>query len=438
MAPTVEIAYQPLTLNGLGVEGVNTCVHCGLCLPYCPTYAELGTEMDSPRGRIVLIKSLAEQRIALTDSVVNHLSLCLDCRACETACPSGVPYGQLIEVARAEIERRRPGSRLRQGVRRLSLGFFLVNPATLSFLTATLRLYQRSGIQSLVRGSRILRLLPRRLGDWERLLPKLPDTREGPLPGLIPAQGEKRARVGLLTGCVQQALFASHNHATARLLARNGAEVVVPGAQRCCGALHAHSGDRARAIALARQTIDCFESARADAVIVNASGCGAHMKGYAHLLQDDPEYAERAERFSKRVQDISEFLSKEPLQGTLGRLDMRVAYHDPCHVVHSQKIRTEPRRLLRAIPGITLTELREADWCCGSAGIYNLTQPEMAERLLSRKVANLEATGAEAVVTANPGCIIQILHGLETKGVKMKVYHLVEILDLAYQRGERA
>lgn len=435
---TAERAYQPLTLNGLSVEGVNQCVHCGLCLSYCPTYSELGTEMDSPRGRVFLIKSLAEQRIALTDSVVNHLSLCLDCRACETACPSGVPYGQLIEVARAEIERQRPGSPLRQTVRRLNLELLLVNPAALSLLAMLLRFYQRSGLEGLVRVSGILRLFPRKLGDWERLLPKLPDTQAGPLPELIPALGEQRARVGLLTGCVQQAIFGSHNHATARLLSRNGAEVVVPHAQRCCGALHAHAGDRARALALARQTIDCFETAQVDAVIVNVSGCGAHMKGYGHLLQDDPAYAERAERFSKRVQDIAEFLAKEPLRGPLGRLEMRVTYHDPCHVVHGQKIRTEPRRLLRAIPGIVLTELHEADWCCGSAGIYNLTQPEMAERLLRRKVANLEAAGAEAVVTANPGCIIQILHGLEMQGVKMKVYHLVEILDSAYRQGERA
>ncbi|HLC42186.1 MAG TPA: heterodisulfide reductase-related iron-sulfur binding cluster [Methylomirabilota bacterium] len=433
-----DTAFRGLTLNGLSVEGVNQCVHCGLCLSYCPTYSELGTEMDSPRGRIFLIKSLAEQRIALTDSVVNHLGLCLDCRACETACPSGVPYGRLIEVARAEIERQRPGSRLRQAFRRVNLELLLANPAALSLLTNLLRFYQRSGLQSLVRGSGMLGLFPQMLGEWERLLPKLPDTHEGPLPELTPAQGEKRARVGLLAGCVQQAVFGSHNHATARLLARNGAEVVTPGAQRCCGALHAHAGARARAVALARQTIDCFEGARVDAVIANTSGCGAHMKGYAHLLQDDPDYAERAERFSKRVQDIAEFLGREPLRGVLGRVEMRVTYHDPCHVVHGQKIRTEPRRLLRAIPGITVTELHEADWCCGSAGIYNLTQPEMAERLLRRKVANLEATGAEAVVTANPGCIIQILHGLEMRGGKMRVYHLVEILDLAYRQGERA
>jgi glycolate oxidase iron-sulfur subunit len=301
-----------------------------------------------------------------------------------------------------------------------------------------LRLYQRSGLQSLVRGSGLLSLLPRTLRVWERALPTLPPRERSALPETIPADGSKRARVALLTGCVQQALFASHNHATARVLARNGAEVLVPRDQGCCGALHAHAGEREQARALARQTIDCFEKGETDHVIVNSSGCGAHMKGYGHLLSDDPAYADRAHRFSKRVQDIAEFLAKEPLRGPIGRIEMRVTYHDPCHVVHGQKVRAEPRKLLRAIPGITLSELNEADWCCGSAGIYNLTQPEMAERLIRRKVANIEATGAQAVVTANPGCIIQILHGLEAKGMAMKVYHLVEILDLAYRKAEGA
>lgn len=433
-----EPSFAPLALHGLSVEGVTKCIHCGLCLSYCPTYAELGTEMDSPRGRIFLIKSLAEGRIALTDSVVNHLSLCLDCRACETACPSGVPYGTLIEVAKAEIERERPGPRLRQWFRWLNFGFLLLHPRALLLLATLLRLYQRSGLQSLVRGSGLLSLLPGTLRVWERALPALPPRERRALPELIPAVPPKRARVALLTGCVQQAVFGGHNHATARVLARNGAEVVVPRDQGCCGALHAHAGDRERAQALARQTIDCFERSAVDHVIVNSSGCGAHMKGYGHLLNDDPAYADRARRFSKRVQDIAEFLAKEPLRGPIGRVEMRLTYHDPCHVVHGQKVRAEPRKLLRAVPGITLSELNEADWCCGSAGIYNLTQPEMAERLLARKVKNIEATGAEAVVTANPGCIIQILHGLEARGVAMKVYHLVEILDLAYQKAEGA
>ena len=431
-----EPAFTPLSLHGLDVEGVRTCVHCGLCLPYCPTYSELGTEMDSPRGRIFLIKSLAEGRIALTDSVVDHLSLCLDCRACETACPSGVPYGTLIEVARAEIERQRPGPRLRQWFRWLNFGFLLLHQRALSLLATLLRLYQRSGLQSIVRVSGLLSLLPGTLRVWERALPALPPRERSALPETIPADGPKRARVALLTGCVQQALFGSHNHATARVLARNGAEVLVPRGQSCCGALHAHAGEREQARSLARLTIDCFEKSEVDHVIVNSSGCGAHMKGYGHLLNDDPSYADRARRFSERVQDIAEFLAKEPLRGPIGRVEMRLTYHDPCHVIHGQKVRAEPRKLLRAIPGITISELNEADWCCGSAGIYNLTQPEMAERLLARKVKNIEATTAEGVVTANPGCIIQILHGLEARGMVMRVYHLVEILDLAYQKAE--
>jgi glycolate oxidase iron-sulfur subunit len=427
-----------LQLHGLDVEGVNKCVHCGLCLAYCPTFSELGTEMDSPRGRIYLIKSLAEGRIALTDSVVTHLSLCLDCRACETVCPSSVPYGRLIEAAKAEIERQRPGGLARRLFRWVNFSLLLPRPGALRLFAALLRLYQRSGLQALVRGGGLLRLLPGKLPAWEALLPEIPAGSEAaPLPPLTPAEGARRARVGMLTGCVQQVVFAAHNSATARVLARNGAEVVAPRAQGCCGALHAHAGEHSTAQELARRTIDVFEAASVDAVVVNTSGCGAHMKGYWHLLRDDPTYAERARAFSQKVQDISEFLAKEPLRGPLAPVPMTVTYHDPCHVIHGQKIRNQPRQLLRQIPGLTVVDLKESDWCCGSAGIYNLTEPEMAARLQERKVRNLLASGAEAVVTANPGCIIQIVQGLRAKGSTMKVLHLVEILDRSYRGGRR-
>ena len=424
-----------LRFEGLEVEGVHQCVHCGLCLSYCPTYSELGTEMDSPRGRIYLVKSLAEGRIALTDSVVTHLSLCLDCRACETVCPAGVPYGRLLEAAKAGIERQRPGGPLRRLFRWLNFSLLLPNPRLLGLAVSLLRLYQQSGLQRLIRVTGLRRLLPGALPEWEALLPDLPSRSErARLPALIPAEGTRRARVALLTGCIQHALFGGQNHATARVLSRNGAEVLVPRGQTCCGALHAHAGDRAGAGELARRTIDCFEATGAEAVIVNTSGCGAHMKGYWHLLEDDPAYARRAEAFSRKVQDVSEFLAREPLRGPVQAVTMTVTYHDPCHVVHGQKIWKEPRQLLAQIPGLTIVELKESDWCCGSAGIYNLTQPEMATRLLDRKVGNLRATAAEAVVTANPGCIIQISQGLKASGSPMKVLHLVELLDQAYQR----
>ncbi|MFQ5828107.1 MAG: (Fe-S)-binding protein [Candidatus Methylomirabilia bacterium] len=426
-----------LELHGLDVEGVTQCVHCGLCLAYCPTFSELGTEMDSPRGRIYLIKSLAEGRISLSGSVVSHLSLCLDCRACETVCPAGVPYGQLIEAAKAEIERQHPGGPLRRLFRWVNFSLLLPEPRLLSFVARALRFYQRSGLRALARSSGLVRVLPGLLPAWEALLPELPPASDGvALPSLIPAEGEARIRVALLTGCVQQVVFGSHNRATVRVLARNGAEVVVPGGQGCCGALQAHAGDHTGARELARRTIDVFEAAGVEAVVVNASGCGAHMKAYGALLKDDPAYADRARAFSGRVQDVAEFLAGEPLRGPLASVALTATYHDPCHVIHGQKIWSQPRQLLGQIPGLRLVELKEADWCCGSAGIYNLTEPEMASRLQARKVKNLLATGAEAVVTANPGCIIQIVQGLRAEGSSMKVLHLVEVLDEAYRRGE--
>jgi glycolate oxidase iron-sulfur subunit len=425
---------QPLTLHGLSVEGVNQCVHCGLCLASCPTFSELGTEMDSPRGRIFLIKSLAEGRIGLSDPTVEHLSLCLDCRACETVCPAGVPYGQLIEAAKAEIERQRPGGPVRRTFRWLNFGLLLGHPRVLAAAAAGLRLYQASGLQALVRRTGLVRLLPGTLSAWEALLPTLPPAADrAPLPPVTPAVGPRRARVAMLTGCVQSVVFGAHNRATARVLARNGCEVVAPAGQGCCGALNAHGGDHARALDMAKRTIETFEAAAADAVIVNTSGCGAHMKAYGTLLAAEPAWAERAARFARTVQDVAEFLAREPLQGPLVPVPMTVTYHDPCHVVHGQKIRRQPRELLAQIPGLRVVDLPESDWCCGSAGIYNLTQPEMADRLLRRKVRNVESTGAEVVVTANPGCILQIQAGLRAQGREWPVLHLVEVLDRAYR-----
>jgi len=430
----------PLALHGLSVDGVNQCVHCGLCLAYCPTFSELGTEMDSPRGRIFIIKSLAEGRMSLSDSTVRHLSLCLDCRACETVCPAGVPYGRLIEAAKAEIERDRPGALGRRLFRWLNFGLLLGHPRLLGLAASGARFYQASGLQRLVRKSGLVRLLPGTLPAWEALLPPVPARSERTAPPAVtPAEGPRRARVALLTGCVQSVIFAAHNRATARVLAKNGCEVVVPTGQGCCGALNAHGGDHERALTMARQTIDAFEAARADAIVVNTSGCGAHMKAYGHLLADDRAYAERARRFAASVRDLAEFLAQEPLRGPLAPVPLTCTYHDPCHVVHGQKIKSEPRKLLAQIPGLRVVELTESDWCCGSAGIYNLTEPEMATRLLHRKVSHVLATGAEAVVTANPGCILQIQAGLGAHDARVRVMHLVEILDRAYggPGGER-
>jgi glycolate oxidase iron-sulfur subunit len=422
-----------LALHGLSVEGVNQCVHCGLCLASCPTFAELGTEMDSPRGRIFLIKSLAEGRIGLSDSSVEHLSLCLDCRACETACPSGVPYGRLIEAAKAEIERQRPGGLGRRAFRWANFGLLLGHPRLLALAAAGLRLYQASGLQWLVRRSGLVRALPGTLPAWEALLPRLPAAADrAPLAPSTAAEGERRGRVAVLSGCVQAVVFGAHNRATARVLAKNGWDVVAPPEQGCCGALNAHGGDHARALAMARGTIDVFERTGVAAVVVNTSGCGAHMKAYGALLADDPAYADRARRFAASVRDLSEFLAATPLRGPLAAVPMTVTYHDPCHVVHGQKIRTAPRALLAQVPGLRVVDLPESDWCCGSAGIYNLTQPDMATRLLRRKVRHVRSTGAEAVVTANPGCILQIQQGLREAGSGIRVLHLIEILERGY------
>ena len=435
--PTHTSAPAPagvLNLHGLSVDGVNQCVHCGLCLAYCPTFSELGTEMDSPRGRIFTIKSLAEGRMSLTDSVAKHLLLCLDCRACETVCPAGVPYGRLIEAAKVEIERQQPGALPRRLFRWLNFGLLLGHPRLLPLAAAGARLYQTSGLQRLVRRSGLVKLLPGTLPAWEASVPSKAE--RTPPPRTTLADGPRRARVAMLTGCIQAVVFGAHNRATARVLARNGCDVLVPEGQRCCGALNAHGGDHARARAMARQTIDAFEAVAADFVIVNTSGCGAHMKAYGHLLADDPAYAERAKRFAATVRDLAEFLAQEPLRGPLQPVTMTCTYHDPCHVVHGQKIKSEPRRLLAQIPGLRLVELPESDWCCGSAGIYNLTQPEMATRLLHRKVGHVLETSAEAVVTANPGCILQIQAGLGAHQSPVRVLHLVEILDRAYGGGE--
>jgi glycolate oxidase iron-sulfur subunit len=348
-------------------------------------------------------------------------------------CPAGVPYGRLIEAAKAEIERQRPGGLVRRLFRWANFGLLLGNPRALRAAAAGLRLYQASGLQSLVRRSGLVKLLPGTLPAWEALLPPLPRAADrAPLPRLVPAEGERRGRVALLTGCVQSVVFGAHNRATARVLAKNGYDVVVPDDQGCCGALNAHGGDHARALAMARRTIADFEAARVDAVVVNTSGCGAHMKAYGALLADDAAWAARAARFAATVRDVSELLAQSPLRGPLRSVPMTVTYHDPCHVVHGQKLRNEPRQLLAQVPGLTLVPLPESDWCCGSAGIYNLTQPEMAARLLARKVGHVESTGAQAVVTANPGCILQIQQGLRARGREVAVLHLVEILDRAY------
>ena len=422
--------------SGLGkhYEKFLDCVHCGLCLPACPTYAELGLEMDSPRGRIYLMRAYAEGRIDITDNLVHHVYQCLDCRACETACPADVHYGSIVELARAEIEKKRPRSGGQQWLRNLIFKRLLPSSVLLHLSFLPLRVYQKSGMRKLVRKLGLLNLLPKQLKTMESMLPQLPQrSLKRGIRSVNPSEGPRQHRVGLVSGCLMNEMFTHINLATVNVLTRNGCEVVVPGNQTCCGALQVHSGERETAKGLARRNIKVFEQAEVDVVIINAAGCGAQLKEYDELLEDDPEYGERAQAFTEKVKDVSEFLGEISLNETLGRVDARVAYHDACHLAHGQQIREQPRSLLGKIPGIELVELGESDWCCGSAGVYNITHPEMAERLLSRKITHVNKASPDIVATGNPGCILQIQHGIDQEGKQIEVLHPVQLLDRAYQ-----
>ena len=410
------------------------CVHCGLCLPACPTYDELGLEMDSPRGRIHLMRAYADGRIDMTDNYVHHIYQCLDCRACESACPAGVSYGSLIEVARAEIEKQRPRSAWEQRLRHVVFKTLLPSAGKLSLAFLPLRIYQSLGMQKLVRRSGLANLLPKQLRDMESMMPRLPSrSLKGKLKPVIPARGERKYRVGLITGCVMNEMFTHINVATVNVLTENGCEVVIPEMQTCCGALQVHSGERETAEMLARKNIEVFETIDVDAVIINSAGCGALLKEYGELLEGDPIYQERAQTFSNKVKDIHEFLAEIPINENMGECNVRVAYHDACHLAHGQQIREQPRSLLGRIPGVELVDLEESDWCCGSAGIYNITHPEMATRLLNRKIKHVKKAAPDIVATGNPGCLLQIQNGLRQEGKEIEVLHPVELLDRAYQ-----
>jgi glycolate oxidase iron-sulfur subunit len=412
----------------LDVPELYQCVHCGLCLDACPTYRALHIESESPRGRIHLVRAAAEGRVELNKIFAGHLNLCLMCRACETACPSGVKYGRIAEAAREALGP--PGSPLARATENFAFTRVLPYPSRLRMLAGLLRHYQQSGLDRLMR-----KLLPQRLREMSAMLPVVPRRFFRPSE-LAPALGKTRARVGMLGGCVMSVLFPDINEATLGVLQLNGCEVAIPQDQVCCGALNVHNGETTAAKAMARRNIDAFLALDLDAIIVNAAGCGAAMKEYGHLLRDDPAYAEKAERFSRRVKDASEFLVALGPIAPRGRIDMTVTYQDPCHLAHGQKVRAQPRELLKIIPGLKFTEMNAADRCCGSAGIYNLTHPEMSQELLKEKMASIAATGAEAVVAPNPGCMLQLRYGAKRYGPPVKVFHLIELLHRAYGVGD--
>jgi glycolate oxidase iron-sulfur subunit len=408
---------------------IDDCVHCGFCLPACPTYVLWGEEMDSPRGRIYMMKKSAQGEAPLDQRFGLHMDNCLGCMACMTACPSGVQYNKLIEDTRAQVERNIPRSTSDSLFRKLLFATFPY-VRRLRLLALPMLIYQRTGLQKLLRASGLLRLLPKRLFQMEALLPRVPAGFMQGLPAKVSPLSAPRRRVGMLSGCVQQVFFQHVNQATARVLAAEGCEVIIPQAQECCGALMLHSGLDEQASALARRMIAMFEKARVDTIVINAAGCGSTMKEYGHLLRDDPEWSARATEFSAKCKDISEILCELPARSPRHALPMRVAYHDACHLRHAQAIHAEPRRLLATIPGLEVAEIEESSLCCGSAGVYNLLNPEPANQLGDRKVENLLATKAEAVISANPGCLLQLMSGLRRRGLNaMPAYHMVELLD---------
>jgi len=412
------------------------CVHCGLCLMTCPTYSVLGAEADSPRGRLYLMTNVLDGRVGLTGGVVSHMYSCLLCRACETACPSGVKYGRLMEATRGQIRRQRQ-SVLERFARYMVFKALLPEQRSLEYLFAMTRLYQRGGLQTSMRRLGLMRLLPRQLSALDEYIPHIPShffkAAEHPV---TEPEGKKEHRVGFFSGCVISVVFPSVNEATVNVLAKNGCEVVTPARQRCCGALHVHSGELEIARQLARANIDAFEEADVDFVISNAGGCGATLKEYPELLRGDPQYASRAEKFSEKVKDVSEFLSAIDLNKSFRRIEARATYQDPCHLAHVRKIRDQPRALIRAIPGVEFVEMKEPDRCCGSAGSYWFTNNDLSMKLLDSKMTSIAATKADVILTANPPCLMHLRLGVARAGMEAKVAHVIELLDWAYQAAK--
>ncbi len=428
-------------------DDYSKCIHCGLCLNHCPTYRELGVEMDSPRGRIYQMIQVDEGRMPIGDRFVEHIDLCLDCRACETACPSKVQYGRLVEAARAQIEQHYKRPLPQRLIRWFVFRHLLGSPALLKLAGRGLWLYAASGLQHMVRRSGLLEELG--LADVEALAPAAePPFFFEQLGRVYPAQGKRRFRVALFAGCIANISFARLNEATARVLAANGCEVVVPRGQGCCGALHVHAGVRDEARRLARRNIDAFLAEPFDAFITNAAGCGSTLKEYHDLLAGPGagngvgngavEDAERAEIFSEKMKDSTEFLAEAGLTQPLGPVPVTATYQDPCHLGHGQRVRAAPRELIAQVPGLVFRELPQAELCCGSAGIYNVQHNEMAMALLEEKMEAVNGTGAEVVLTANPGCLLQLRAGVKKWGAGQRVWHVVELLDRSARAATRS
>ena len=439
-SPTQNGQAQPAnqgftTTDGPKAELLEACVRCGACIQSCPSYQELGIEADDPRGRVFLITAVHDQQLPINESFEKHIYRCLDCRACETVCPMGVQVGRLIEEARGEIRQVLPARGFRGWIIRLVLGQLFPYPWRIELLSQLIALVRRSGLAGLARRLGVTRLLPKHLQRMELHMPTPPlKPARKRLGRRVAAQGEQRGQVALLHGCVMNTIFANATEATASVLTANGWEVVLPPGQTCCGALHIHEGDREGAKKLARQNIAAFEASGAKAYLVNAAGCGSALKEYATLLEHDSAWAKRAEAFSATVRDVQEFLVESGYRAPKAAFATRAVYQDACHLAHAQGVRRQPRELLKSVPGLVLVEMPASDRCCGSAGIYNVTHPEIAEPLLVRKIADIPHD-AEVLVTANPGCHLQLLRGLREAGRSVPVMHVMEILAAAYGEG---
>ena len=417
-------------------EDLYRCVHCGLCLSSCPTYLETSLETESPRGRIALMKAVNEGRLGISKRVVSHWERCLQCRACEVVCPSGVPFGRLMEHTRAQVLQHGKESWRLRLVKALFLRAALPHPALLRLGASLLRIYQRWGLQALVRRSRLLRLLPGNVAELEAGLPVFSRGFFGSTNNIYPAVGKTKMTVGLLSGCVMPLVHGSTMEAAVRVLNRNGCDVVVPVGQGCCGALNLHSGDLEMARRMARRNIDVFLNTGVEKIVVASAGCGSAMKEYEELFTNDPNYSDKAKRLSSMTVDVAEFLVGLPFETPGGEIRKRITYQDPCHLAHAQRITHAPRAILNSIPGLDFVEMDNASRCCGAAGLYTITQREFSRRLLDSKMKSVAATGADAVVTANPGCVIQLEMGLRLAGIPGSVCHVVDILDESYQLGD--
>jgi glycolate oxidase iron-sulfur subunit len=439
MAVAIETDADLIRLGGFSGPDVpeddllRACVHCGMCLPSCPTYRLTGQEMSSPRGRLWLMRAVADERLDLLDPLFDEqMYQCLNCRACEAVCPSGVHYGPLVEASRAQLEQHRPRPLPERALRRTGLDWLFADSRRLRLLVRMLRLSEKSGMTALARKTGLLKLLG--MEDLQTLTPEI--SRRPIVPGneRWPAEpvGDEPRSARLFNGCIMGTVFANTNRAAARVIARNGADVDVPTDQQCCGALHVHAGMMEEARILARNNIDAFAGSGDDPIIVTAAGCGAALKEYGYLLKDDTDYAERAQRFSDRVRDFTEYLGECELAPPTKAVPRTVTYQEPCHLVHAQRISRQPRDLMKAIPGLELVEMKESSLCCGSAGIYNIIREEMANELGDRKALHAMETPATEVITANPGCQMQVRASLRRNGSSQRVRHIADLLDEAY------